>query len=511
MSNCLNYFDFIIEGCITGSSESIILILLITIPICLVNIITKNHNKPCKKDNYKFKQLLKKYTGNNSKLFNIVDKLPTIYMHIVFYLLFLLSYIYLVWNIDGTVNSETTDSINNMSNVIYTIVLGTIGIIVICASLKKNYYVVFNYNDVAQKYKIRPVSVNLIIVLLLTAINQIILYTYNHIVCYVYIYPLITVTIVISAYLLFVTLNLLFSNTQTELTILNSLRFIYSGKKNISIENDNTIGTTTNIQYLCNKYIKHLSKLNRKCNHNLDSNFIYKYSSNKNIFNKKPFCNCLKTTTSTIIFFSVVLSIFTYFITFAKSENNALASFLILVSNFLSSICIFVFSLFLYIKINPTKRSTYNIIFGEKIHFIFYGSNKMYYFSDFPIPFPSYSSGLKWIHSLKNLDAFFKIYTNTDNQELQIERMKKIINTYKENLDIFFKNQIINPFIILPLILFFYHSYINFKDQQSVVNFYKEQKIIWNKELHNLAKSTIKDLYKNNTKFNYFLTDIVLK
>lgn len=112
---------------------------------------------------------------------------------------------------------------------------------------------------------------------------------------------------------------------------------------------------------------------------------------------------------------------------------------------------------------------------------------------------------------IKKFKCFFKIYTNVNNQELQIKRMKKIINIYKENLDITFDNQVINPFITLPLILFFYHSYINFKDKQSVIDFYKEQGIIWNKEIHNLAKSVISDFYKDNTKFNCFLTHMGIK
>ncbi len=126
------------------------------------------------------------------------------------YLPCLLLYAYLVWTVDETVNSEIANTINNFSNVIYTIILGTIGIIIICASLKKNYYVVFNYNDVTHKYKFLPVSINLIFILVLTTINQIILYTCNHIVCYVCIYPLIIFAIILSGYLLLVTLILLF-------------------------------------------------------------------------------------------------------------------------------------------------------------------------------------------------------------------------------------------------------------------------------------------------------------
>ena len=89
--------------------------------------------------------------------------------------------------------------------------------------------------------------------------------------------------------------------------------------------------------------------------------------------------------------------------------------------------------------------------------------------------------------------------------------MHKIINTYKENLDISANDQIENPFITLPLILFFYHGYMNFEDKESVTNFFKEQKIIWNKELHHLAKSIITDLHKDNVKFNYFLIDMGIK
>ena len=148
------------------------------------------------------------------------------------------------------------------------------------------------------------------------------------------------------------------------------------------------------------------------------------------------------------------------------------------------------------------------MIYGKKTHFIFYGNNKKYYFSDFAVPFFYYHSGLEWLHSLQNLDAFFKIYTNTNNANSQIDRMKKVINTYKEYTSIFFKNNTTNAFIVLPIILFLYHAFLNFKDKQSVIAFYKIQNIAWDKELRTLSKSIIKDLYKDHTKYNQFLRAI---
>lgn len=505
MFNCSVIIDYIKIGCIIGGLESAILTLFLALPFCLANRIT---SKKDNKSNCNFKKLLKKHAANNSKLIHFIDRLPIIYMHIVIYLPRLLLYAYLVWTVDETVNSEIANTINNFSNVIYTIILGTIGIIIICASLKKNYYVVFNYNDVTHKYKFLPVSINLIFILVLTTINQIILYTCNHIVCYVCIYPLIIFAIILSGYLLLVTLILLFSNTQAELTILNSLRFIYNDRKNISIESDNAIGTTTNIQYLCNKYIKRLYKLYRKCNNNLDNKFVYKYSAKKKVFNKKSFCNCLKTVASTIIIISIVLSVFTAFVVNAKIEIDIFNFFFVFISCLISSICVFTFLLLLLIKIKPIRRNSYNMIYGKKTHFIFYGNNKKYYFSDFAVPFFYYHSGLEWLHSLKNLDAFFKIYTNTNNANSQIDRMKKVINIYKEYTSIFFKNNTTNAFIVLPIILFLYHGFLNFKDKQSVIAFYKIQNIAWDKELRTLSKSIIKDLYKDHTKFNQFLRDI---
>lgn len=408
MFNCSVIIDYIKIGCIIGGLESAILTLFIALPFCVANRITSANNNKCKKSNRSFKQLLKKQAANNSKLIHFINRLPIIYMHIVIYLPCLLLYAYLVWNVDETVNCEIANTINNLSNVLYTIILGTIGIIIICASLKKNYYVVFNYNDVTHKYKFLPISINLVLILVLTAINQIMLYSCKHIVCYVCIYPLIIFAIILSGYLLLVTLILLFSNTQAELTILNSLRFIYNDRKNISIESDNAIGTTTNIKYLCNEYIKRLYKLYRRCNYNLDNRFIYKYSASKNVFNKKPFCNCLKTAASTIIIVSFVSSVFTAFVVNAKIEINAFNFFLVFISCLISSICVFAFLLLLLIKIKPIRRNSYNIIYGKKTHFVFYGSNKIYYFSDFSFPFLSYNSGHKWLHSLKNLNVFLK-------------------------------------------------------------------------------------------------------
>lgn len=509
MFNCSVIINYIKIGCIVSGLKSAILTLLIALPFYLADIITSTNNKSPKR-NFSFKQLLKKHATNN-KLIHFIDRLPIIYMHIMVYLPCLLLYVYLILNVDETVDSETVNTINNLSNVIYTIILGTIGIIIIYASLKKNYYVVFNYNDVTHKYKFLPLSINLILLLVLTAINQIILYTCNHIACYLFIYPLIVFSTILSGYLLLVTLILLFSTTQAELTILNSLRFIYTDHKNISIESDNAIGTTTNIQYLFNQYIKQLYKLYKRCNFNLDNKFIYKYSSSKNIINKKPICNCLKTTAPTIIIFSFVISIITAFEVNAKTEINAFNFFLVFISCLISSICVFAFLLLLLIKIKPIRRISYNIIYGKKMHFVFYSSNKIYYFCDFSFPFLSYNSGRKWLNSLENLDVFFKIYTNVNNEEIQIQRMKKIINIYKKNLDITFNNQVINPFIVLPIILFFYYSYINFNDKQSVIDFYKEQEIIWSKEIHNLAKSIISDLYKGDTDFKCFLSHMGIK
>ena len=511
MFNYSALLNCLFQGFVTGVLESISLVLFIAIPTFLVNIITKTRDKANKKDTSNLKQILKKHSDINSKTNIFVDRLPAIYFHIFIYSLFLLFYIHLILNVNETVNIEVTDSINNISNIIYTIILSTIGVIVICASLKKDYYVVFNYNDVTKKYKFLPASINLIIVLMLTIINQVVYYSIKHIVCYVYVYLLIITTIIISGYLILVTLNLLFSSTKAELTILNSLRYIYNDNKNICIENDNIIGTTTNLQYLFNQYLKALNKLHNKCNYGLDNKFIYKYSNSKKIFNKKIFCNCLKTTISTIGIVSLTFAVITSFFISIKNGINIFKFLFTFIGCLSSLILVFVFSLFLFTKIKMTKKITYNIIYGKKTHFIFCNNKKIYYYSDYSIPLYSYKAGVNWLHALKNLDAFFKIYTNTNNEQLQIRRMHKIINTYKENLDISANEQIVNPFINLPLILFFYHSYMNFEDKESVINFFKEQKIIWDKELHNLAKSIINELYKDNTKFNCFFIDMGIK
>lgn len=518
MSNNFDYGNFIINICRYSALVSLILVLFFIIFIALpIYIGTKNGYKQ-KYVTHSFKKLLESHTANNSKLINHLDKFPAIYFSFIVYVFILLLYI-IIFTTNNKLNNQTVEAVNNMSNVVYTIILGTIGIVGICSSLKKSYYVVFNYSDVTQKYKFTPVCVNLIIVLFLSLINQTILYTYPNIACYFFIYPSITAAVILSGYLLLVTLILLFSNAKSELTLLDSLRYIYNNYENLSIETDNTIGTITNIQYLSNKYIKRLNKLNKKCNYKLENSFSYKFTRTKRNINKlNKLYNFIKTTSPIMIIGALTGAMFSVLI---NTNNHIITngSMSMLIGYFLSLIFIYLFaSIFLFIlfKIKLLDGAIfhniiYNAIYGNKAHFIFYSNNEMYHFSDFAVPFFFNQLGVKWLHSLKNLDVFFKIYTNTSDKKLQIDRMKKVINTYKENTSIFFKNKEVNSFIALPIILFLYHSFLNFEDKQSVIEFFKIQNITWDKELQYLSKSIIKDFYKGHTKFNQFLRAMSVK
>lgn len=501
----MQYFSNLIKpilyGCLTGLLESTYILILVVLPIYLIT--SKNNNNS--KINPNFKQLLKKYNTSNTNSFKFIDKFSTIYFCFITYLFVFSIFIFFGYVMNETVDTDTVESINNISNTIYTIISLTLSLIIICASLKKDYYIVFNSNDVSKKYKIRFCSINLIVILTLTIVNQMILYTSNHVICYFCIYPLITLTIFISIYLLIITLYLLFPNTKIELTILNSLDFMYKKNKNFVIKNDNDIGTNINIQYLCNEYILQLSKLNKKCNNIFDNNFICKYSNNKSLA-KRLFYNCFKSTISTIICLSLVSSLLSSLIIIVKTKN-ILSTLLVFVSNSITLCSMLLFILFLLCKIKPIKKRTCNIILGENIYSISYNRTIKYYFSDLSFPFIYYHDGVKWIRSLKNLDAFYKIYTNTNNPKLQLDKAKYIIHVYKDQLDLFFNEQSTNPFIILPLILFFYHSYVKFKNKDDIINLINEQSFTWNKEIHSLVKSIIKDFYEDTSNLNSFFKD----
>lgn len=125
-----------------------------------------------------FKQQINKYINSQSIFVKIENKIILIMICSLFYFLFFLGIFYGEYFLGDTFNLKySTDAIgetiNSFSTTIYSLTTLVLSLIIICTSINKKHYIVFNIEDISNMYGIRFISINLFVVLMLTVLNQI--------------------------------------------------------------------------------------------------------------------------------------------------------------------------------------------------------------------------------------------------------------------------------------------------------------------------------------------------
>lgn len=462
-----------------------------------------------------FKQQINKYINSQSIFVKIENKIILIMICSLFYFLFFLGIFYGEYFLGDTFNLKySTDAIgetiNSFSTTIYSFTTLVLSLIIICTSINKKHYIVFNIEDISNMYGIRFISINLFVVLMLTVLNQIYYTLFENEISFFSIFPLIILSLLFSSYLVIRFLFILFPNSMSELKLLNRLY-----KKFYKIEFEfaksrNRIGLKTNEDYLISKYILNLRRIYKKYDKNFSSSLTL-YAFNAQYAIRKPFFNLLKICKLFKSFiFNLFISLYIALLTTSRYIFKYPYLFLIIfILCFVITTLITIISLLIFIK-TKFKNELITILFGKHLFsFATKRGKEKVFFSNTGLSAPYYYRENKWLHSIINLLALFIIWTNTSNHNIE-ENAKIFIKYYRENVKNFYYKKTVNPFIEAPILLCLFHLYNKDKEIELARKLFNHYNINYNNQLYYVTLSVTVALYDNQKAFNQFIKELEL-